>query len=150
MNSIEILPQKNTRIRRNFRIVEIWDIGHSTLTIEDFIRKLIKNNIQLLVDIRRFPGSKKFPHFFKDSLKNFLSERRIDYLWLGNELGGFRKGGYEKWTETSEFKKGIEMLEQIAAEKRTAFMCAEGYYMRCHRRFIIKILEEKGWTIHHI
>jgi len=130
--------------------MEIWDIGHSTRTEQEFIVLLRKNRIEAVADVRRFPSSKKFPHFGKEHLAKVLRKNSIDYLWIGEKLGGFRKGGYENWVKTDEFASGISQLEDIAREKRTVFMCAEADFARCHRKFIIKSLELKGWTVHHI
>ena len=130
--------------------MEIWDVGHSNLKEETFLSLLIKHRIEKVVDIRRFPTSKKFPHFEKNHLKNALRQSNIDYIWLGNKLGGFRKGGYEEWMKTEDFSSGTEELEKTASQKRTAFMCAEAYYGRCPRKFIIKHLEQKGWKVIHL
>ncbi len=130
--------------------MKIWDIGHSTRTEKEFIALLHKNRIEAVVDVRRFPSSKKFPHFGKEHLEKVLEKNSIDYLWLGEKLGGFRKGGYEKWVSTDEFASGISQLEDKAHEKRTTFMCAEADFARCHRNFIIQSLKLKGWTVHHI
>ena len=130
--------------------MEIWDIGHSTRTEKDFMAFLHKNRIEAVVDVRRFPSSIKFPHFCKNHLEKVLGKNSIDYLWLGEKLGGFRRGGYENWVSTDEFTSGINELEEQALEKRTAFMCAEADFARCHRKFIIQTLELKGWTVHHI
>ncbi|MFQ6084177.1 MAG: DUF488 family protein [Candidatus Aminicenantia bacterium] len=130
--------------------MEIWDIGHSNRSFDNFLNILRKNNIELLVDVRRFPGSKKFPHFNRDFLQSELPKHGIEYTWQGEKLGGFRKGGYEKWLETEEFSKGIAVLEKEASNKRTAIMCAEGYFKRCHRRYIIEILENKDWQVIHL
>jgi uncharacterized protein (DUF488 family) len=130
--------------------LRIWDIGHSNRNLDEFLNLLKKNNIELLIDIRRFPSSQKFPHFNKDNLKIKLEKFKIRYLWLGEQLGGFRKGGYEKWLESNEFKEGLNTLKENARKVRTAIMCAEGYFMRCHRRYIIFLLEKEGWEIIHI
>jgi len=130
--------------------MEIWDIGHSTRTEKEFMALLHKNRIEAVVDVRRFPSSKKFPHFEKVHLGKILGKNSIDYVWLGEKLGGFRKGGYENWIKTDEFASGINELERKAQKKRTAFMCAEADTTRCHRKFIIQFLELKGWTVHHI
>jgi uncharacterized protein (DUF488 family) len=130
--------------------MDIWDIGHSTRTEKEFIALLREKRIEAVADVRRFPSSKKFPHFGKEHLAKVLRKISIDYLWLGEKLGGFRKGGYENWVKTDEFAMGISQLEDKAHEKRTVFMCAEADFARCHRKFIIQSLELKGWTVHHI
>lgn len=79
-----------------------------------------------------------------------LSEVAIDYVYLGKELGGFRKGGYQAYTQTSEYQAGIYKLEEIARKGSTAFMCAERFAWKCHRRIIASTLEQRGWKVLHI
>ncbi|MGB9590461.1 MAG: DUF488 family protein, partial [Candidatus Hydrothermia bacterium] len=69
------------------------------------------------------------------------------YIWLGESLGGFRRGGYKAHAETGEFKEGIRRLEKLASERRVAFMCAEASEERCHRKYIARELEKRGWEI---
>jgi uncharacterized protein (DUF488 family) len=69
---------------------------------------------------------------------------------MGEELGGYRRGGYQNFTATSQFQAGISKLEEIAHQKRTAIICAERFAWRCHRRFIALELEKRGWRINHI
>lgn len=130
--------------------MEIWDIGHSTRNEKEFMALIQKNRIEAVADVRRFPSSKKFPHFGQDHLKKALGKSSIAYVWLGEWLGGFRKSGYENWMKTQEFAFGISKLESIARNKRTALMCAEADYARCHRKHIIALFKAKGWTVHHI
>jgi uncharacterized protein (DUF488 family) len=102
-----------------------------------------------VVDVRSFPQS-RFEHFKKDNLARILKERGIDYFYLGKELGGFRKGGYLSYTKTVPYQEGISHLEQIGRESITAFICAERFPWKCHRRLIASSLEEKGWLVEHI
>jgi uncharacterized protein (DUF488 family) len=127
----------------------IYTIGSSTRSIEDFISLLKKFNIQALVDVRRFPVL-KFEHFKKDNLASNLQKWGIRCYYLGNVLGGFQKKGYKEHTHTAEFVKGIEILKEIASRFTTAFMCAEKFPWRCHRRFIALKLEQDGWKVIHI
>ncbi len=130
--------------------MEIWDIGHSNRSFDRFLRILKKNHIELLIDIRRFPRSKKFPYFNIEFLRSELPKYGIEYGWLGEKLGGFRKGGYEEWIKTDEYAEGIDILEKEAEKKRTVIMCAEGYFRRCHRIHIIRELESRGWIVNHL
>jgi uncharacterized protein (DUF488 family) len=142
----------------------IYTIGHSTHTLEEFIAMLKSFNIELLADIRSFPGSRKFPHFNKENLPASLAENNIEYIHLKN-LGGRRKvnpescntgwrvaafRGYADYMETESFKKAIKELEQIASEKRAAYMCAEAVWWRCHRSLVSDYLKHNGWTVLHI
>lgn len=125
----------------------IFSVGHSTRSIEDFIALLKKNRVELVADVRRFPSSKKYPWFCRESLEKSLKESGIGYAWLGEGLGGFRKGGYEAYMETGEFREGIAKLETMAATQPVAFMCAEASEARCHRKYIARNLEKVGWKV---
>jgi len=129
---------------------KIWDIGHSNRKEEDFLNLLENHRIERIVDVRRFPTSKKHPHFERAHLVEALRKKGIDYMRLGESLGGFRKGGYEKWMKNESFQAGIAELEEKASQKRTAVMCAENDFRGCHRRFIIAFLEKRGWEFVHI
>jgi len=84
----------------------------------------------------------------------FLSPRKfngiIDYLYLGDKLGGYRSGGYQAFTTTAEFGQGIEIVETVASQRRSVLLCAERLPWRCHRRFIAAELEKIGWQVKHI
>jgi len=142
----------------------IYTLGHSTHTLEEFMAMLKSFNIELLADIRSFPGSRKFPHFNKENLPASLAKNNIEYIHLRN-LGGRRKvnsdscntgwrvaafRGYADYMETESFKKAIQELEQIASEKRVAYMCAEAVWWRCHRSLVSDYLKNEGWTVLHI
>ncbi len=131
----------------------VYTIGHSNRSIDEFIRLIKYYNIKTVVDVRRFPSSKKYPHFEKNNLAQALQKENISYVWLGNELGGFRKGGYVSYTSTEEYMKGISELEKIInkiSEGFVAIMCAEKFWFKCHRRFISNTLAHKGYTVLHI
>lgn len=128
----------------------IFTLGHSKRSMEDLIKLLQKYQITLLVDIRRFPGSSKFPHFNRESLESVLSATGIDYIWMGKELGGFRSGGYENYMQHTEFQQGIEELISMARMKQVAIMCAEALWFRCHRRFVADYLVRQKVNVIHI
>jgi uncharacterized protein (DUF488 family) len=142
----------------------IWTIGHSTHTIEEFISLLSSYQIELIADIRSYPGSGHYPHFNKESLKVILAGKDIDYIHLEG-LGGRRKvrkdsvndgwrhpafRGYADYMETEYFTKSAEELEKLALEKKTAYMCAEALWWRCHRSMVSDWLKLKGWKVFHI
>lgn len=142
----------------------IYTIGHSTRSIEEFIAMLQSFEIELLADIRRFPGSRKYPQFNKPALEAFLREANINYLHDPN-LGGRRKPkpdstntawrnaafrGYADYMETDEFKTAISELEKIAAKQTVAYMCSEAVWWRCHRSLVSDYLKVKGWKVMHI
>jgi len=128
----------------------IFTIGHSTRSMSDFIDILKNYSIELLVDVRHFPKSRHNPQFNMELLKKSLNNENIEYRWLGEELGGFRKEGYKKFMCTKAFRKGIERLKKLAIKKRTAFMCAELLWFKCHRRYISDELKRDGWKVLHI
>lgn len=127
----------------------IYTIGSSKRSEEEFIEILRAYDIEILVDVRSFPRS-KLEHFIKENLSGFLEEGGINYIYLGRELGGFRKGGYESYTRTEDFNRGIMKLEEVASRGRTVFMCAERFPWKCHRRFISRELNRRGWKVIHI
>ena len=127
----------------------IYTLGTSTHTKEEFLELLNSYHIETVVDVRSFPQS-RFEHFKKENLERILSEKGFNYFYLGKELGGFRKGGYLSYTKSLPYQEGISHLEQIGRESITAFICAERFPWKCHRRFIASTLEEKGWKVVHI
>lgn len=142
----------------------IWTIGHSTHSFEEFIAMLQFFKMEVLADIRSYPGSRKFPQFNKESLLSTIPQNGIEYLHIP-ELGGRRKvspdsknmawhhpafRGYADYMETPAFNTGIEKLTNIALQKRTAYMCSEAVWWRCHRGLVSDLLKSKGWKVIHI
>jgi uncharacterized protein (DUF488 family) len=103
----------------------------------------------MVIDVRSFPTS-KFPHFKKEALSQSLGEKGLGYIFLGKDLGGYRKGGYEAHTQTHDYLRGMELLERMASRCRCAIFCAERLPWRCHRRFIGRSMQERGWKVLHI
>jgi uncharacterized protein (DUF488 family) len=118
--------------------------------MEEFLEILKAHDIKQVVDVRRFPGSKKFPHFNKENLEKILLENKIQYFYLGDLLGGFRKGGYKNYTKTREFKEGIKKLLGVVKKSKTTIMCAEAIWFKCHRRHISNELAKLGHKVVHI
>lgn len=127
----------------------IYTIGTSTRTIDEFIELMGSHNIEAVVDVRKFPTS-KFEWFCGERLAELLNEAKIGYIRMGEELGGYRRGGYEAFTATEMFQKALKRLEEVAERKRVAITCAERLPWRCHRRFIGFELEKRGWQVVHI
>ena len=142
----------------------IWTIGHSTRSAEEFLELLNFRKIVQLVDIRTFPGSRRYPHFNKENLAQLLKEQGIDYHHMAG-LGGRRKPeqdsintawrhpsfrGYADYMQTAEFKKNMALLEKLAADKFTAYMCSEGPWWKCHRSLVSDYLKVRGWKVLHI
>ena len=143
----------------------VLTIGHSNHPLDRFLALLARHEVEALVDIRRFPGSRKHPHFNRDNLAAALTKSCLEYHWLevlggrrhkrgdespnlGLENKGFRN--YADYMLTDEFREGVEKLLEIARQKRTAIMCAEGLFWRCHRRLVSDFLAANGVTVQHI
>lgn len=128
----------------------VYTLGTSTRSMEDFIGILEARGISRVCDVRHFPGSRRYPHFSREPFSASLRRAGIDYVWLGEWLGGYRKGGYEQHMQSEEFARGLEELQRLAAQKPAAVVCAEALPWRCHRRFIAKAMEEEGWEVVHV
>ena len=142
----------------------IWTIGHSTRSFGEFEAMLHSFNIELVVDIRSYPGSRKFPQFNKEALEVSLPQTNIRYVHL-KALGGRRNTtpdskntgwrhaafrGYADYMETGAFKDGIKELVKSALIQRTAYMCSEALWWRCHRSMVSDYLKVSGWKVMHI
>lgn len=144
---------------------DLFTIGHSTHPLDRFLTLLSRHGIEALADIRRFPGSRKHPHFNRDRLASALPSANVEYRWF-EALGGRRKGSggspcnlglrnesfrsYADYMATSEFQEAVGELLGLAQGKRTAFMCSEGLYWRCHRRLVSDYLLTRGILVRHI
>lgn len=143
---------------------EIWTIGHSTHPLPEFLEILFSFKIEILVDVRRFPGSRKFPYFNKENLQFSLSENQIKYIHL-EDLGGRRKvqpdskntawrlasfQAYADHMETEIFQDSVEQLQELASNSRVAYMCSEAVWWSCHRSLISDYLKVRGWKVNHI
>lgn len=142
----------------------VYTIGHSNRGIDEFIGLLKSNGVDTLVDIRKLPGSNRYPHFNRDELAASLARAGISYVYL-KELGGRRKPNKESkntaWRnrsfrayadhmETDEFRRGVEELLGYAAGGRVALMCSEAVWWRCHRALVADYLKSLGVTVCHI
>ena len=142
----------------------IWTIGHSTRSADDFLAVVAAHDIETLVDVRRFPGSRRLPQFGSDALAASLASHDIAYQWLP-ELGGRRRPdpaspndgwrndafrAYADHIASEEFASGLAELLTLAAGSRTAIMCAELLWWRCHRRLIADVLTSLGHEVRHI
>lgn len=123
---------------------KIYTLGTGRRSGEDFIEILFGSDIKTLIDVRSFPKS-KMPIFTRENLENLLKKEGINYVSLGGELGGFRKGGYEAYTTTGDFRRGVEILEDIASKGTSVIVCAERFPWKCHRRWISRELCRCGW-----
>jgi len=136
----------------------VFTVGHSTLPIDRFSGLLAAYGIEQLADVRTVPRSRRNPQFNADALRESLRAAGIAYVPLG-ELGGLRKPladspnmgwrnesfrGYADYMQTEQFGNGLARLIELAAERRTAIMCAEAVPWRCHRSLVADALAVRG------
>lgn len=142
----------------------VWTIGHSTRSIEAFIAVLKHHGIEAIADVRRFPGSRRLPQFGAEALQASLEAEGINYMLI-TELGGRRQPvsdstntawrntsfrGYADHLASEEFQGGLDRLYRLSSEHRTALMCAEVLWWRCHRSLISDVLKVAGVKVVHI
>ena len=142
----------------------VWTVGHSTRPLPDFLKVLAAHRIELVADVRRFPSSRSQPQYQQPALDSALQGVGIDYVWLPG-LGGRRRPvpdtrnttwrhpafrGYADHMAGEEFAVGICELLTLAWGLRTAVMCAEILWWRCHRRIIADVLVSLGASVIHI
>jgi len=127
----------------------IYTLGTSNRLIEEFLELLKFYKISQVIDVRRWPTSKWFEHFKKESLEKILKENNFEYFHF-EKLGGYRSGGYEAYTKTKEFKDALKELIETAKNKPTVIICAEKLPWQCHRAYISRELESKKFAIIHI
>lgn len=143
---------------------EIWTIGHSTRGIEEFVGLLTESGTEVVADVRRYPGSRRFPHFNPEPLAGSLRQSGIQYEHFPS-LGGRRTPrsdslytiwrheafrGYADYMDTGEFQEALSRLMRLARGQRVAMLCSEAVWWRCHRSMIADALKSRGWRVHHI
>jgi uncharacterized protein (DUF488 family) len=144
--------------------VSLYTIGHSTRTIEDFVALLEAHAVTQVADVRAFPMSRRLPHFNRELLAGSLHQQEMVYRHVP-ALGGRRRPrpdsanggwqhesfrGYADYMATAEFEAGLDELRQFAVAGRTAVMCAESLWWRCHRRLIADALVARAVPVFHI
>jgi uncharacterized protein (DUF488 family) len=142
----------------------IWTVGHSNHSLERFLDILKAHGIERIIDVRRFPVSRKWPHFDAQSLASSLPANKIDYAGMP-ELGGRRKPrpdsphtawrsdqfrGYADFMDSPEFVQPYGCASELAREKRSALMCAEAVPWRCHRSILADAFLAHGWDVREI
>lgn len=143
----------------------LYSIGHSTRTLAELIEVLQAHSIETLVDIRAFPMSRRLPYFNREHLEKELAANGIAYVWM-KALGGYRKQtrkdspnsglrnasfrNYADYMLSAEFKAAIAELIKLGEHSRTAYMCAERVYFRCHRMLVSDYLVAHGHEVLHI
>lgn len=142
--------------------MRLFTIGHSTRSLEEHIGLLRRNGVERLADIRRYPGSRRHPHFSREALALSMPAAGIEYVHMP-ELGGRRKPrpdsenlglrneqfrAYADYMATPEFHAAVDAL--LASSKVTAYMCAEAVPWRCHRNLVSDDLVRRGIEVLHI
>jgi uncharacterized protein (DUF488 family) len=153
--------------KRGFSISQprlILTVGHSNHPLEVFLELLGGAGVEQVVDVRRFPSSRRHPRYGGAALAEALREREIAYEHVGAlggrrpvqpgsrndgwQVAGFR--GYADHLRSAEFAEGMGRLEELAAQRRVAVMCAEAQWWRCHRRLLADVLVLRGWEVRHL
>jgi uncharacterized protein (DUF488 family) len=143
----------------------IWTLGHSTRSVEETLRILAAGNIKLIADVRRFPGSRRYPQFNQEAMTAWLAEAGIAYRHFV-DLGGRRTlrlaespntawrvesfNAYADYMQSTEFLATLDQLIEVAGETATAIMCSEALPHKCHRRLISDALLVRGWRVRHL
>ncbi len=145
-------------------MITVWTVGHSTRSGEEFAQILLAHGIQVLVDVRSFPGSRRYPQFNRAALAESLEQVGIEYKHEPR-LGGRRTPrkdshntawknasfrAYADHMESEEFRNGVKDLLELASNALVAVMCAESLWWRCHRSLISDYLKAEGHTVTHI
>jgi uncharacterized protein (DUF488 family) len=146
----------------------VLTVGHSTRTLDELVAALRAGGALRVADVRRFPGSRRHPQHERAALERGLADHGIDYVWLGESLGGRRGESvpverspnrawriaafrhYADAMSTPEFLAGVDELERLAHDRRTALLCAERLWWQCHRRLIADFLVVRGWRVVHV
>lgn len=142
----------------------VWTLGHSTRPLTDFLELLGRFRIEAVADVRRFPGSRRHPQYGAPALEKSLAACDVEYRWLP-DLGGRRQPrpdsphtawrnasfrGYADHMDSAEFGHALDELIELARRRRTAIMCAELLWWRCHRALIADVLRVRGFEVLHI
>jgi uncharacterized protein (DUF488 family) len=161
-----VTGSSSTKAKARGESLPVFTVGHSTRTIPEFAELLRAGNVQLVVDIRRIARSRTNPQYDLDTLPGELSPYQIDHMRIA-ELGGRRKksevapevngfwtnSGFHNYADyalSEAFQEGFACLLQASARRRTAIMCAEAVWWRCHRRIVADYLMNAGRTVYHL
>lgn len=145
----------------------VFTIGHGSRSMEEFLELLSGSGVDMLLDVRRYPGSRRFPHFGRQALFGTLRTAGIEYQWWGETMGGRRKAdeasavrhpawrveafaAYASHMETPEFRRALGELQEMSDRRRAAVMCAEAPWWKCHRRLIADALVSSGAEVVHL
>jgi uncharacterized protein (DUF488 family) len=144
--------------------VIVYTVGHSTLSLEQFLGLLRAHGIGGVADVRRYPASRRHPHFAREALGASLARSGLAYSWL-EALGGRRRGrahsphlawrndafrAYADHMDTDEFRSGLAQLVALMETRATAILCAEAVPWRCHRQLVADALVARGFGVRHV
>ena len=147
-----------------WRVTTFYTVGHSTRSIEEMIALLRAHGVTRIVDVRRYPGSRRFPHFAREALAEHLGQAGVEYVHEP-ALGGRRRPSpdspntwwrnaqfraYADHLASDEFQQALERVIAGADDAATALMCAEAVHWRCHRQLIADVLVSRGHEVRHI
>lgn len=145
--------------------MRVFTIGHGARTLDELVETLRESGVRRLVDVRRFPGSRRHPDFSRASLERTLPAAGPEYEWAGETLGGRRRASrtsrhpawrvegfraYADWMDGDVFRDALAALEEEARTTSVAVMCAETLWWRCHRRLIADALALHGFEVVHL
>jgi uncharacterized protein (DUF488 family) len=145
--------------------MRVYTVGHGTRSLAELVEILRDAGVVRLVDARRFPGSRRHPHFGRDNLAASLPREGIAYDFRGDALGGRRRGvqdsrhpawrdpsfrAFADYMDSPAFREALARLEADAAREPLAFMCAERLWWQCHRRMIADTLAVRGADVVHL
>jgi uncharacterized protein (DUF488 family) len=142
----------------------VYTIGHSTRSPDELLELLGEAGVKLVADVRAFPSSRRHPQFNRGALAEWLGAAGIEYAHLpglggrrapvpGSHNAGWRESAFQGYADhmgSQEFQRALAELEATARESRTALMCAEAVWWRCHRRLIADALLVRGWRVEHL
>lgn len=151
-------PSADERVSEPIRV---FSVGHSNHDIAHFVALLTSHQIDVVADVRTAPFSRFSSHFNREPLTRELRAHRIDYVFLGRELGGRPDGAqyydeeghvrYDRLALSELFDEGVKRLLRGASAHRVAMMCSEGDPAQCHRHLLIaRVLDERGVNVNHI
>lgn len=143
----------------------VYTVGHGARSIGELVATLQSASVQRVIDVRRFPGSRRHPQFGREALEQALAEAGIGYAWWGETLGGRRRrepasrhpawrvdafGAYADHMDTQACRSAILELETLARRETLALMCSETLWWRCHRRLLADALALHRFEVVHL
>lgn len=160
-----MVARSDELLRNTQSPVTLYTVGHGARSAAEFLDAVRAFGIDYVVDVRAYPASRRHPHFSRQAFAPFLGEAGMGYRWLGEALGGFRRGAsssvhtalasaqlraYADHMNTAPFRAGITELLALAHARPTAMLCAERQPQHCHRAMISDYLTAHGVPVIHV